>query len=127
VTLGTLATVLREQGELGEAVEVQREAIAALRRHDPASPTLAYSVAKLADMLREQGDDAEAERMLLEGVEPLEAAHGAGHPSVRYLLSQLDALYIAQGRPEEGAAYRTRPVGRAGGATASPHPAPPSH
>jgi serine/threonine-protein kinase len=121
VTLGTLATVLREQGELEEAVAVQQEAIAALRRHDPAEPTLAYSIAKLADMLREQGDDTEAERVLLDGLGPLEAAHGAGHPSVQYLVGRLDALYAAQGRPERGAAYRAQL------AEQSADPPPPDH
>ena len=92
ITLGALASVLREKGELVEAEQMQRETIAVLRRQNQTEPTLAFSLAKLADILHEQGREPEAEQVLIDGLDTLREAHGAEHPAVQYLVQQLEAF-----------------------------------
>jgi serine/threonine-protein kinase len=122
VMLGTLASVLREKGDLVGAAQVQREVVDMLRvQPGPITPLLASSVAKLADILREQHRYAEAEQVLLDGLQPIEAALGPEHPGVRHLREKLAALYEAWGRPEQMAAHRAR---REQGTTAPAHQTP---
>ncbi len=112
LTLGSLATLLWEQGDLVGAEEAQREVVALSREQWGADqPTTAFSTGKLADILIEQRRYAEAERMLLDGLRPLQAAHGHDdHGSVQMLLRKLVLLYDAWGKPDQAARYRAQLV-----------------
>jgi serine/threonine-protein kinase len=107
VTLGALASVLCERGDLAGAAEAQAEAVSLLREdYGPAAPILPVSVGKLAAILREQGRYAEAEAMLLEHLAPIREARGPADAGVRHLVGELAALYEAWGRPAQAAEYR---------------------
>src|SRR5690606_29900361 len=107
VTLGALATLLREQEDLAGAAEAQREVVALLRRRfGAAHPMLAYSLTKLADIQTEQARYAEAEQILLGGLAAWPEESGPG----RQLRRSLVALYEAWERPDRAEAYRGGPA-----------------
>jgi tetratricopeptide (TPR) repeat protein len=64
ITLGSLATLLRERGDLAGAERSQREAVAILdRAYGDRDPLTIASRSKLSAILREAGRGAEADRL----------------------------------------------------------------
>lgn len=107
VTLGSLATLLRERGDLNSAASAQREAID-LQRELLGSdhPMFAYSVSKLARILHEQGRSTESEELLLAALRPLESDLESNRRAVQYLATELTRLFESTGRVNEAMPYR---------------------
>ncbi len=97
IPLGTLASVLDDEGRPGEAIAAQQAAVRALaaaKRRDAGAAR--YSSIKLARMLRRQRRFAEAEAALL-AVQAAGAPEGA-HPGSDGVAGALDTLYAEWSR-----------------------------
>ncbi len=118
-----LALALGEHGELEEAEELHREAVARVRsargeRH----PLLAMTLANLAGILDIQGRLADAEPLYREALEAQEELLGERHPDyLRTLTSYANLLWLAH-RPAEAEAPARRAEALALAAFGGEHP-----
>lgn len=107
ITMGSLATLLRENGELAAAESLQQEVVVLVEATIGAEqPVFVFSVSKLSDIQIERRRYAEAERVLLRSLRSLQAVHGDDHSSVQQILEKVAALYDAWRRPDQADSYR---------------------
>ncbi|NNF58759.1 MAG: serine/threonine protein kinase [Rhodothermaceae bacterium] len=99
VPLGTLASVLQEQGDLDGAIAAQREALTVLQESRGSTNTSAvFSAVKLAGFLREQRRFEQAEELLLELDAALSNVDSSSANGALQVATELAALYEAWGR-----------------------------
>jgi eukaryotic-like serine/threonine-protein kinase len=97
-SVGALAELRRDQGNLPAAVALYRRALALrLRRLPPRSPGVAAAFDGLGTALRERGELAESERLLRRALGIRRAALPANHPGVAASLSSLGLTLRARG------------------------------
>ncbi len=97
-SLGSLAGVQRDLGDLGAAERSAREALAIWRRSPTERPELARSLAQLGDLLRRLGRREEAEPLLSEALAAGRRAGEAASGDLPALCAALALLYAEDGR-----------------------------
>jgi tetratricopeptide (TPR) repeat protein len=101
----SLASILRDAGELPAAVDAGAKSVAIARRaYGERSPMLSEPLNNYGEVLSESGRHREAEPVLREAIEHMTARFGAEHEVQAYPLLPLGNTLVATGRAKEGVA-----------------------
>ena len=102
VRQSNLATVLKDLGELAEARDLLRKALASDEASfEPGHPTIAVRQSNLATVLKDLGELAEARDLLRKALASDEASFERGHPSIARSQSNLATVLKDLGELEE--------------------------
>jgi tetratricopeptide (TPR) repeat protein len=100
--LGSMATLLNEQGKYVEAEKMNREGLELNRRaHGNDHKNTLVSIGNIGTVLKAQGKYAEAEPFMREAVEGRRRVLGGEHPDTMVAISELEILLQAQGKIDE--------------------------
>ena len=109
IMTSNLAAILRQAGELAQAEGLFREAVTRAEAALPAQHWMRGAVAKgLGTCLKERGRFGEAEVVLRQAIETLEATRGLDDARTREALAALAECYDALGDADRAAAARAR-------------------
>lgn len=99
--LAGLGDALAGQGRHGEAARHYTRAIALFQSKDGEDPEIAYALHNRGDVQAALGRGPEAEADYLESLSRKHRIFGDVHPEIAATLSNLAALYLELGRPDE--------------------------
>jgi tetratricopeptide (TPR) repeat protein len=100
--LGSMATLLNEQGKYIEAEKLNREALELNRRaHGNDHKDTLVSIGNIGTVLKAQGKYAEAEPFMREAVDGRRRVLGGEHPDTLVAISEFEILLQTQGKIDE--------------------------
>ena len=109
ISLNSLALIREARGDWERVEEILAECLRIRRRlADPPAWSIAEIETIRGAWLTAHGEFAQAERLLLDSLEPLRAHHGNDGRSVKATRRRLTELYDVWGKPDQAAEWRAR-------------------